>query len=1830
MRTKLPRPALILLFLLLPRDVSPAAKPQYMVVVPSQLYAGVPEKACVHLSHLNETVTLHIVLSYGMGSQSILTKQAVQENSFFCSPFLVSRVGWRERQGWIGVDMYGFRLSPPKNEEENIVEKRWSSRRDFQIRCQETKKHSPQILFHVCCYLSVPVSTYLWVCFRAITGGGLNSGVASCSCSAVSIHSRPVLYHLSHLIPSSPSSSAVLTVQVRGPTHLFTKKKQIQILKVQNPVFVQTDKPMYKPGQTVQFRIVSVDVNFRPLSPTFPLVYVENPKKNQIFQWKNVKLQGGISQLSLPLSPEPTLGPYKVTVLKASGERIEHFFDVNEYVAPKFEVQVKMPKVISFLDEEIKVSVCGLYTYGKPVPGLVKMNVCRNYLQSSSFCQARRIPNICEEFSQQADKKGCVTQVIKTQVFQLRQAAYEMKLHVEATVKEEGTGLELPGYGSCEITTALSKLKFTKVDSHYRRGLPLFGQILLVDDKDQPMPHKSIMLSVLTAGYESTFTTDNDGLVNISINTSNFTFSSAMLQVRRKNHVGKTRGADLTFKSRVHFQSISKIPDWRRDSSGRAPAESKGAEQEGEVLSSGQHAQKKAIQRLTTGMLPPREAEISQPPGALEKHSHQQWPPHVSCSLSHQATYKQNGPPCFDHFVNAVHIQAQHTVKNVFSPSKSYVHLELVLGALPCGRSQQMRAHYVLNQQVLKDEKDLTFYYLLKARGVIVTSGAHTLSPEPGHWEGVFAFTFRVDPELAPAAQLLLYTILPNGEVVADAQKLDIEHCFTNQIHLGFSSTQSLPGSDIHLKIMAAPLSLCALRAVDQSMLLLKPEKELSPQSVYNLLPAKSEVRSPVNAGVGENCIYAEDIIHNGILYTPRLDSSDEDTHSIFESAGFDVFTNSKVHKPQFCQRPFPFGGPYPPWLRRRAIGWLRRWMGPRVPSRLGGWPSLGIHVRKGPPGGATPMSSPGPRSLGALANLQALLRALAHAFFPDVSVVLTQRWRMRSSQVLSPLFLSPKLPTPLKTTIVGWAPGPGARRCPRLPGAPGAALAGGLGAPGVPAAAAGVLGGVPGVPGVPGVGVPGVPGGAGLAAQVQSPPRKYFPETWIWDLVTLDSSGAAELALRVPDAITQWKAGALCLSQGAGLGLSQVMSLRVFQPLFLGLSLPYSVVRGEAFTLKATAYYLPHCIWVRVSLAPQPGVLAEPVGVHAPSSCLCHGERTTLAWAVTPRVGGQVNLTGVLEALQTAAPCGNEAGPPPGPLLPDTVVKTLRVELEGVEREETVNVLSCASDGRMPEKLSLKLPSDVVHGSARATYSVQGDILGGAAMQNLQNLLQMPHGCEQNMILFVPNIFVLNYLNVTGQLTEEIKSRAVGHLVSGYQTQLNFKHSDGSYSTFGDQNGRTPGNTWLTAFVLKSFVHAQPYIFVDSGHITTTFHWLLRKQKENGCFQPSGTLLNNAIKGGVGDEATLSAYVTIALLEMGLPVTHMVVRNAFFCLDMVWRSISQTQASHVYSKALLAYAFALAGDQLKRNWILESLNREAVKEEDSLHWERPRKAPGAETLGYHTSTASAEVEMTCYILLAYLTSPSPGDLSTASRIVKWVIKQQNAHGGFSSTQDTVIALQALSKYGAATFTKNAQATLVTVRSPGVSHDFHVDDTNRLLVQDMSLPEVPGDYSVTVSGSGCVYLQTILRYNILPKKGGKAFFNLGVETLPPSCDKDGEAEKKFELHINISYTGKRPSSNMVIVDVKMVSGFVPERVSTKQLQSRADIQKTEVNTNHVLIYLEKLTSETMGFHFLVEQDVPIKNLQPATVKAYDYYETDEYAIEEYNAPCRAESEQRNA
>ncbi|XP_041666122.1 alpha-2-macroglobulin-like protein 1 isoform X2 [Cheilinus undulatus] len=712
--------------------------------------------------------------------------------------------------------------------------------------------------------------------------------------------------------------------------------------------------------------------------------------------------------------------------------------------------------------------------------------------------------------------------------------------------------------------------------------------------------------------------------------------------------------------------------------------------------------------------------------------------------------------------------------------------------------------------------------------------------------------------------------------------------------------------------------------------------------------------------------------------------------------------------------------------------------------------------------------------------------------------------------------------------------------------------------------------------------------------------PRTFFPETWIWKLVEVGESGSTDLSLTVPDTITTWETEAFCLSP-QGFGLAPRETLTAFQPFFLELSLPHSIIRGEQFDLKGTVFnYLSRCIMVTVSPATSSDYTLTPLSGEEYTSCLCANERKTFRWTMNPSVLGVVNVTVSAEAIESHLSCDNEIVSVPERGRTDVVTRTFIVKAEGIEMTKTFSWLLCPKGETLTKEVELQLPDDVIDGSARASLSVLGDILG-RALKNLDGLLKMPHGSgEQNMALLAPNIYILEYLKNTHQLTAAIKKKATNFLISGYQRQLNYKHDNGAYSAFG----KGDGNTWLTAFVLKSFVKARKFIFTDQSSIKESKIWLKRKQQENGCFQQLGEFFNNRIKGGVSDEVTLSAYVTAAFLEMNTPVNHDMVQRSLSCLKQSIDNLSNT-----YTTALLAYVFTLAGEVETRALLLKHLDTVAIQEGDLLHWSQNETE----------TSASLSVEISSYVLLAKLSvSPTDEDLGYSARIIRWLTGQQNEYGGFSSTQDTVVALQALSLYSTRVFSPEGSST-VTVQSPSGQLTFDVNPNNKLLYQEEALKSITGKYRLEVKGTACVSMQISLHYNtpISPRAS-----SLRVETEPKAnCT---SKPRSIMIRLKSQHLGDQLTTNMVILEIKLLSGFFPDPMSIRMLKDSVLVDRIERYEDSLLVYLRELVKDLVMSHFLrLIRELPVKNLKPAVVKIFDFYEPSVSAEIEYFDPCAA-------
>ncbi|XP_042884509.1 alpha-1-inhibitor 3-like [Penaeus japonicus] len=562
-----------------------------------------------------------------------------------------------------------------------------------------------------------------------------------------------------------------------------------------------------------------------------------------------------------------------------------------------------------------------------------------------------------------------------------------------------------------------------------------------------------------------------------------------------------------------------------------------------------------------------------------------------------------------------------------------------------------------------------------------------------------------------------------------------------------------------------------------------------------------------------------------------------------------------------------------------------------------------------------------------------------------------------------------------------------------------------------------------------------------------------------------------------------------------------------------------------------------------------------------------------------------------------------------------DTMIKKIKVEAEGFPREKTWTKYVCAqelAEGKDSlETWQVAPPEKIVADSARGWVTVVGDLLV-LSLENLGSLIRMPSGCgEQNMINFAPNIYIMQYLKATNQGTPESTEKLLRFMRTGYQRQLLYRRRDGSYSAFGKKD--ESGSTWLTAFVLKSFAQAKEFITIDGRALDDMQKWLVKTDVDNrGCLKPVGKVLHKGLQGGLSSDGTqsvgLTAYALISLYESGMGVEEETISNLIRCVV----SAPSPPGDDPYTLSMKAYALVLAGEE-RAEAALEELLGMAVEEKNALYWNMTKGNPSA------GNKAPLAVETASYAVLAMMVQNPEKYALRAKKVVKWIVGARNGYGGFYSTQATVMALQALSFYEAM-FYQGGLNLVVTVNAKNLSRAFEVNENNRLLEQLMKLPDLPSNVSITMEGRGCAVMQAVLRYNI-PEPEASAAFSLAVNA---ATEKD-LADNCIQKHLSLCATYLLPdgSSNMAVIEVNLISGFVPLKEDLETLVGQKDkvIKRYEVEGNKVSLYVDEfLTGKEFCVDFDVVREVEVEDAKPGTVVVYDYYEPEVAVSKSFQFP----------
>ncbi len=133
--------------------------------------------------------------------------------------------------------------------------------------------------------------------------------------------------------------------------------------------WIQTDRPLYRPAQVVNYRAIlseGLPEVYRPAAGAKALIEIRGPKGPLKTEDVTLDANGGHSG-SFTLAANADLGDYSVLMTVGRNQQITTPFRVEEYKKPEYTVSVQPEKTQARTGETVKATIAARYYFGAPV-----------------------------------------------------------------------------------------------------------------------------------------------------------------------------------------------------------------------------------------------------------------------------------------------------------------------------------------------------------------------------------------------------------------------------------------------------------------------------------------------------------------------------------------------------------------------------------------------------------------------------------------------------------------------------------------------------------------------------------------------------------------------------------------------------------------------------------------------------------------------------------------------------------------------------------------------------------------------------------------------------------------------------------------------------------------------------------------------------------------------------------------------------------------------------------------------------------------------------------------------------------------------------------------------------------------------------------------------------------------------------------------------------------------------------------------------------------------------------------------------------------------------
>lgn len=492
--------------------------------------------------------------------------------------------------------------------------------------------------------------------------------------------------------------------------------------------------------------------------------------------------------------------------------------------------------------------------------------------------------------------------------------------------------------------------------------------------------------------------------------------------------------------------------------------------------------------------------------------------------------------------------------------------------------------------------------------------------------------------------------------------------------------------------------------------------------------------------------------------------------------------------------------------------------------------------------------------------------------------------------------------------------------------------------------------------------------------------------------------------------------------------------------------------------------------------------------------------------------------------------------------------------------------------------------PANVVPGSMKVTLTAYPSIMSDL-MSGIDAILREPYGCfEQTSSSNYPNIMAMQYLQTSQTANPTVEARAKKLLDDGYKKLIAFETKESGYEWFG----AAPAHEALTAYGLMEFVDMKTvYPKVDDKMIERTVNLLLEKRDGNGGFKKNPRALDSF---GGADADITNCYIVYAMSEAGKAA--LVEKE----IDASYREAKKS--GDAYMLALMANTMFNKGDNKRGEELLSMLFN---AQQESGFWSG-RKHSITRSTGQ-----SLKIETTALVALAAMKSPSANHAAITSA-AKFLVANRSGYGMFGSTQSTILALKALTKYAEHSKRTDESGTIqLYVNNELVGEkDFAKGEKGNIELSGLEQFVKDGKQKIEVRFKGN---KTALPYS----------FNASYSTTLPESSKECVVHLQTKLsakQVNVGETLRltailKNTTNqgqpMTMAIIGIPAGFSAQPWQLKELQEKGIVDFYEISGNNIACYYRDMApGEEQKINLDLKAEIPGEYSAPAS-SAYLYY-----------------------